>query len=523
MAHNDYFNEILFLCPSLGSYLGFREYDDKYENFLDKKLINSLYKINKKYIKLNEKIHTDDIKINGFLWNLKNEVLSLKTDLLMVPLSSFNNIITDSIYYNKEFYPLKTQKDVDNLLKRLPTVNDIIDSCIKTLKIGIKNKMVIPQLICKILIDDLQTYLDTKKYIIKIPINLDKKNYDDISNIFAIKLEKLIIFLKEVYMPKCQKNLGICFLPNGKKLYKQLILNNVTLDISPEEIFKYGLSEVKRIEDEYKKIRNKMGLEKLTLQEFYKNIKDNPKNYFKNKEDLLEDYEFQQKRIKDTVMKKNFYYELKNPNKIKPIPKYQETSSPAAYYYSGNYTQTRKGTFFVNTRDLKENPRYETYALSLHEGSPGHDYNFQYMIENKIAPCNIFSFSNNGFTEGWGLYAESLGEYTEIEFFGKLNFEILRAVRLVIDVGIHYYGWNFNKAFNYMKKHIPMNHETLKYELIRYISIPGQALSYKIGERMFLQLQKKFLKNDTNIKEFHKKILDNGVLPLEILKDIKFT
>jgi uncharacterized protein (DUF885 family) len=141
---------------------------------------------------------------------------------------------------------------------------------------------------------------------------------------------------------------------------------------------------------------------------------------------------------------------------------------------------------------------------------------FEYMIENKIPPCNIFCFSNNGFIEGYGLYSESLGDYTELEYFGKLNYEILRAVRLVVDVGIHHYGWNWDKAFNYMKKHIPINHDTLKSELIRYISIPGQSLAYKIGERVFLQLQKGFLKNGGDIKDFHEKILENGVLPLEI-------
>jgi len=520
MSQEDYFKELLQLYPSYGSYLGFREYDDKYENFLDRNIKNKLYKLTQKYIKLYDRVKTDDIKINAFKWNLKNQIDERETNLWMIPLSSFDNIITNQIYYNKTFYPLKNQKDVNNLLKRLPYVNDTIDSCIETLKIGIQHKIVIPQLSCKIVIDDLQNYLDIKEYIIKIPNGLDKGNYDDLANQFSKKLEKLITFLKDVYIHKCQKKLGICYLPNGKNLYKQLILSNVTLDISPEEIFKYGISEVKRIEGEFKKIRNKMGLEKMTLQEFCKHITDNPKNYFKNKEELLENYKFQQKRIKDTIMKKYFKYQLKNPNLIKAVPKYQETTSVSAYYYSGNATQTRKGVFFVNTRNLKENPRYETYVLSLHESSPGHDFMFEYMIENKIPPCNIFCFSNNGYIEGWALFCENLGDYTVLEYFGKLNYEILRAVRLVVDVGLHHYGWSWDKAFNYMKKHIPMNHDTLKSELIRYISIPGQALSYKMGSRVFLQLQKEFLKNDGDIKDFHKKILENGVLPLEILKNI---
>jgi len=517
MSQTEYFNEIMQLFPSFGSFLGFNEYNDKYENFLDRGLAKKLEQIIKKYIKLNNQ-PTNDIKIIAFKWNLKAQLSELKSNLWMIPLSSFDNIITNSIYYNKEFYPLTTQDDVNNLLKRLPYVNDIVDSCIKTLKIGIKNKIVIPQLSCKIVIDDLQNYLATKEYIITIPNGLDKGNYDELSNIFANKLQKLITFLKDVYIHKCNKKLGICFLPNGKKFYKQLVLSNVTLDISPEEVFKYGISEVKRIEGEFKKIRDRMGMTKMNIPDFYKHIVDNPKNYFNNNKEVLNDYKLQRERIQKTIMHDNFNYQLKIPNKISSVPKYQESTSVAAYYYAGNYTQTRKGTFFVNTRNLHENPKYSTYVLSIHEGSPGHHYQFQRMIENKLPPCNIYCFNNNGYVEGWGLYTESLGKYNDLEYFGKLSYEMMRAVRLVVDVGLHYYGWGWNKTFNYMKKHIPMNHATIKSELIRYISIPSQALAYKLGERVFLQLQKDFIKNGGNIKDFHDRVLENGVLPLEILK-----
>lgn len=522
MSQQEYFNEFLELYPSSGSYIGFNKYNDKYENFLSRDLTRKVYKLTKKYIKLIDNItDTNDIKMNAFKWNLKIQLDDLQNDLWMMPLSSFDNSITSCIFYNKEFYHFDTQNDIDNFIKRYSSLHEIIDSCIYALKQGIKHKMVIPKISCKIIIDDLQNYLDTKEYIVHISDKFNKHNYESLTLNFAKHLLKLITFLKNEYIYKCTDTLGIYALPNGKELYRHLVIRETSLNITPEEVFKYGLSEIKRIRREFEKIRDKMGLHHLNLQDFYSHITNNKQHYFKNKEELLDNYKFQQKRIQNSIMKNKFKYQIKNHNKILPVPKYQELTSVAAYYYAGNFTQTRKGTFFVNTRNLKENPKYETYVLSIHEGEPGHHYQFQSMIEQKIPVYNIFNFNNNGFVEGWGLYTESLGNYSDIEYFGKLNYEALRAVRLIVDVGIHYYGWSWDKTFNYMKKNIPINHETLRSELLRYISIPGQALAYKIGERIFLKLQKEFLKNGGNIKDFHEKIFKNGVLPLEILKSIK--
>jgi uncharacterized protein (DUF885 family) len=522
MLQHDYFNELLELYPSFGSYLGFNNYNDRYENFISRKLTQKMYKITQKYIKLTNNINDiNDIKMKSFKWNLKIQLNGFKNNLWMMPLSSFDNIITNCIFYNKEFYPFNTQNDIDNFLKRHNSFHKIIDSCISSMKEGIKHKMVIPKISCKMIIDDLQNYIDIKEYIIKIPEKFNKHNYDSLTLTFANRLLKLIAFLKNDYIHNCTDTIGLCALPNGKNLYRQLVISQTSLNITPEEVFKYGISEVKRIEEEFKKNRNKMNLSHLDLHSFYKHVQDDSKNYFKNKKELLDNYKFQQKIIENSIMKDKFKYQIRNHNTIKPVPKYQEKSAAAAYYYSGNFTQTRKGTFYINTRNLKENPKYETYVLSLHECSPGHHYQFQYMIENKLDPSNIFAFSNNGFVEGYALYTESLGDYNYLDFFGKLSFEILRAVRLVVDVGIHYYNWSFDKTFTYMKKHIPINHETLKSELIRYIDLPAQALSYKVGEKIFLELQKDFLKKQGNIKNFHEKILENGVIPLEILKNIK--
>lgn len=218
-------------------------------------------------------------------------------------------------------------------------------------------------------------------------------------------------------------------------------------------------------------------------------------------------------------MKDNFHTPLKTNYEIKAVPKDMEGSAAGAFYYAGNY-QKGRGVFYVNTRDLRENPLYSAYVLSLHEGQPGHHYQFQYMIEKNIPESIVFAFSAEGFVEGWALYVENLGKYTPIERFGKLSYEMLRAVRLVVDVGVHYYGWTWAKALKYMIANVPVQKSELESELMRYISIPGQACSYKMGERLFKQLAEAFVKKGVgDIKEYHEAVLEHGVIPLEVLKE----
>ncbi len=169
------------------------------------------------------------------------------------------------------------------------------------------------------------------------------------------------------------------------------------------------------------------------------------------------------------------------------------------------------------------------YALSLHEAEPGHHYQFQYMIDAKVPIHKIFAVSGNAFVEGWALYAESLGEYDLkdklglYKYVGRLTYEMFRAVRLVVDTGMHYYGWSFAKCLRFMSKHLAMSRSEIITELERYACIPGQALAYKIGELTFQRLKKEYLQafqhNKNAIKEFHKIVLEDGVLPLKILED----
>lgn len=523
---SDFFKEYLELYPSTGSFLGYREYDNRLENYLSQYLSDKWKKILIDYGKRLKiiKPKNKNLQTESFEWYIKNEIQNFN-NLWMIPLTPFENDITSLIFFNKHFYPLKNKDDIANLVLRYKSMRKIMISCKAAIREGIKKKITLPQRLCKILIKDLKEFYNSKQYIIKIPKELISEEYKTILIEYAITLHNLIEFIEKIYYPKCRKTLGICFLPSGDKTYRNILINQTTLDsVTPRSIFLYGMSEIERLKNEFYKNQIELGYENLTLEEFYKIILDDPKYYAETKEELFRYYHKKQEEIKNTIIKEYFEKSLNYTYKIKAIPKDLEDSSVGAFYYSGNYKKKRfsdkitNGTFFINTRDLKENPLFSAYVLSLHEGEPGHHYQYEYMIEKHIPEYNIFAFESNGFIEGWGLYCESLGKYTPIEKFGKLSFEMLRAVRLVIDVGIHYYGWSWNKCLKFMMEHIPMKQSELESELIRYISLPGQAVSYKIGENFFLNLRDEFLKSGAgNIKEFHNEILGNGIIPLSIL------
>jgi uncharacterized protein (DUF885 family) len=243
-------------------------------------------------------------------------------------------------------------------------------------------------------------------------------------------------------------------------------------------------------------------------------------NKYKNKKEVFKDYENTRKYLWENIISENFNISIKEPYEIKPVPVELEKSMAGAYYMQGDLSGSRNGIFYLNIRDTKNMLRSNCLTLSKHEGIPGHHFHITYMNENKKLPLFIKMSNYTAFIEGWALYAENLGDFDyDITYFGKLNSEMLRAIRLVIDTGIHYYNWDYEKCYKLFKKYTIYPDSEIEAEIYRYVAIPGQALSYKIGELTFLELRKKFMKKHNDIKKFHTLVLENGQLPLNILID----
>jgi uncharacterized protein (DUF885 family) len=388
------------------------------------------------------------------------------------------------------------------------------------MKEGMKCGVVLSKFICKRMIKLLDKFYNDKSYVIEEV----SEEYAGIFKQYGRKLKELIAFIKTKYLKKCINGHGLCYLPNGKNMYKFFVLQKTTTDKTPREIHQIGLKEVARLKGELESLKTKMGFGSLTLQQFYDKMRNDPKNYYTKSEDILQGYEDTKATIEQKIMPKYFRTQVK-PYEIKAVPKEQEEGSPAAYYYPGN-SSGRAGVFYVNTKNIKENPKFNMVALTLHEGNPGHNYQFQYALDKNIPDYRVYATDGTAYAEGWGLYAESLGdalydqatEEGRFYYYGRLNYEMFRSLRLVVDTGIHYYGWSHKKALDYMLKYSSLEKGELDTEVERYICLPGQALAYKIGQMFISDLKTEYMKKaGADIKDFHDKVLENGVLPLKLL------
>ncbi len=498
----NYFNDIIKLNPSFGSFLGYRKYDGDYENSLSAEYRKKYKALLQKYKNTKDKVLRYEVKMG---------LEGLKYKFYLIPFASHNNEIINFTFFNQTSYPLKTARDYENLVRRHEIFMECIDSGIANMREGMKCGMVLPKLICEKMIAGVDAFYKKKGYIIEVP-----KKYEYIFEKYSLKIKELIDFLKGEYLKKCMTGVGVCYLPNGKKMYRYLVRAQTTTNRTPEDIYAFGLKEVSRIKGELEKLKGKMGF-KCSLLEFYNKMKSNQKNYCATKEGVVQEYARVGKKIRETVMRKYFWDKVK-PYELKKIPKDMEEGNAGAFYYPGN--KKRVGTFYINTRDIRENPKYSMMALTLHEGIPGHHYQYRYMIEKNIPFYKIYGIEGNAYVEGWGLYAESLGEYDDYSYFGRLSYEIFRALRLVVDTGIHYYGWTYKRAVDYMMKYISFERSEIDSEVERYICIPAQALCYKIGETVIKGLRDNYMRGEgADIRDFHRKILENGVLPLDILKE----
>jgi uncharacterized protein (DUF885 family) len=525
----DYFEEYLKLYPSFASFLGDRSKDGVWENTLDRSHNIKYGRLMKKYDKLVDKVPSRNIDMQILRWIIRdnNEGMKHPTDLL--PISSFENPIIDFTFLNKTMYPLETEGDCEHLLSRSRRFADWMVNAVQKMKSGIKRRVVLPRMICQKVIDNLDKFYKNEDFIIKIPPHL-VKNKDDVTDRYynfmrseyKKSLKSLIDFLKREYLPACRDTVGLCGMPYGKNMYKYLVRSLTTLDdITPQYIHDLGLREVSRLSREIHDVKVKLGYPKdMCLEDFYVSMLTKKTNFFSSMNELMQTYTDMQKYINNNIVKKYFKVDVEDYDIIK-VPVNMQESSAGAFFYPGTaLSKERKGTFYINTRDLRENPKYAVMALSLHEGKPGHHYQFQYMVEKGVPLHKIYAVNGTAFVEGWALYVESLGEYKNdpYHYFGKLTYEMFRAVRLVVDTGIHAFGWSFKDAVSYMVKHVALSGTEIETEVERYICNPAQALCYKIGEQKLLSLKHRFLKKVDDVKRFHEFVLEDGVLPLSLLE-----
>jgi uncharacterized protein (DUF885 family) len=434
-------------------------------------------------------------------------------------------------------FPFDTVGHYDAFIARAKTFPAYVDNQIDLLKRGLRENIVLNCPAAHAAVNTYQDGLqaDVEKNSFYRPITFmpksfsaaDRQRLDTEFRKFVAEqilpgYQKFDRFFRTKYVPHCRASFGIGKLPHGKAWYNYAILKSTNLALSPKEIHKKGLEEVRRITGELEKVKAEIGF-KGSLQEFRASLAQDPRYFFTSSKEMFEAF---QKVKSDTSKQIPNYFNLIPSHDYKIV----ETSNPedAAGSYNEPTDNIPYGRFVVNTKNLRSVPVYGVTTLSLHETIPGHHFQLalQYEMKDRLSEYQRKLFNSNSFVEGWALYAEFLGNemgmYRDpVQRLGNLNDEMLRAVRLVVDTGIHAYGWSRKKAVAYMKANLASDDGDISNEINRYSVWPGQALGYKIGQLKIIELRRlaeSELGKAFDIKEFHRVVIGSGTVSLGILE-----
>ena len=456
----------------------------------------------------------------------------------LMPLNQLGGIHTDLIDTLTSM-PKQNVVDMENILKRLSTADQKVKQHVILLKAGLDKKMTPPQVVLSQVVSQFDSILTKSvddsalfapfKNLSKIPLDqvaeFQKQARGIIQSKLFPELEKLRTFLKETYIPNSRTDsVSVQSLPLGDQWYKWAIKYHTTTDMTADQIHQIGLSEVKRITAEMTEIKEKVGF-KGSLAQFNKYLLTDSKFFFKDPQELIIAYRNISK-LADASMPQLFETLPRLTYGVREMPAFKAPTSPTAYYYPGSPELGRAGFFEANTHDLKARPKWGMEALTLHEAVPGHHMQISIAQELKDMPKFRKYSGYTAFGEGWGLYAENLGEemgfYTDpYSKYGQLSFEMWRAIRLVVDTGLHSKNWTRDQAIDYFTNNMAKSKIEIEVEVDRYIVWPGQALAYKVGQLKFLELRKVAedkLKEKFNVRKFHDVVLGQGAIPMDLLE-----
>ncbi|HWU93450.1 MAG TPA: DUF885 domain-containing protein, partial [Sphingomicrobium sp.] len=488
---------------------------------------------------------TDQLAYDVFAYQTKDTLRGLQPDLLepqlVRPMNHFYGMQTEYATFasGKGSAPFNTLADYENSLKRNRDFVRNVDEAIAMWRRGEAEGIVDTKLTVRNMIEQLDNQLKLSPE--QSPYFEPVKNFPaaikaadrarltaayqaSITNEIYPELRKLRDFLQTEYLPRAREAVGESAMKGGDALYRYQVQSTTTLPETPEEIHQLGLSEVARITKDFEDVQREVGF-KGTLQQFFDYMRTSPKFQPKSRESLRQDF-YRIKTAVEAKVPQYFSKVPKTPLVIRAYDPFREKFEAGGSYEQGSADGSRPGTFYFNAYDLPSRSTWEETTLFLHEGEPGHHFQISLAQENPALPSFMRFGGNTAYVEGWALYAETLGYpmgfYKDpYQRFGTLNDEMLRAMRLVVDTGIHTKGWTRDQAINYFLTHSGESKTDATAEVERYIAIPSQALAYKIGALTIQHLRDKAkaeLGPKFDIREFHAQVLGSGALPLQILE-----
>lgn len=543
----EYWEEFLRLNPLNATLNGDYRYNDRLENSIGPRYLADSLALDQQYLGKLKSI--DAARLSGQA-RLTYDIFELDRELgiqgyrfpgELLPINQFFSLpaLFAQMGAGGGLHPFATVKDYEDWLKRVTDFVSWVDQAIANMRAGIGRGIVQPRIVMEKVLPQLEPMIVAEpgqslfyRPVKQFPDAFSQSERARLTAAFARAIQDQIVpahrrlhaFIRDEYLPRTRATVGITSLPGGEEWYAYLVKLQTTTAMTPEQIHALGLEEVARIRAEMHKVIERVGF-KGDLPAFFAHLRSDPRFYYAAPDDLLNGY----RALKDQVAgaaPRLFSIAPKADFEIRAVEEFRARSAAGASYQPATPDGARAGVFYVNTYDLKSRPRYSMQAIYLHEAVPGH--HFQLSIQQELEDLPRFRRFGRytAYIEGWGLYSESLGRELGLyadpyDYFGALGAEIFRAVRLVVDTGLHARGWSREQAIEYMSANAPVGPAEAVSEIERYIALPGQALAYKVGELKLKELRARAtrgLGEAFDVREFHTLVLTDGALPLDVLE-----
>ncbi len=544
-----YFEESLKMKPLMATYIGDNRYNDLLPNNIGPEYRAASRAFEARYLAALEEIDParlsaeERISYAVFQRERARAIAAQRFPSHLLPINQAGSLMTvmPALGSGRNAQPFETRQDYENWLKRLEAYVVWIDQAIANMREGMALGVVQPRPVMeKVLVQLDDLVVDSaEESIFFAPVRQMPETFDaDLrATLTANYLEaiagsvipahrRMRDFVQEEYLPRARASVAWTALPDGKAWYEFNVQEHTTTRLTAREIHEIGLQEVARILGEMDGVRRQVGFNG-DLQAFFDFLENDPQFYFTDGAELLEGY-LELKRRVDAALPTLFSVFPKADYEVREVEAFRAQSAAGASYQNASADGSRPGIFYVNTYNLKAQPKFGMETLSLHEASPGHHFQISIQQELESLPrFRRFGSDYTAFVEGWALYAEYLGRELGLfkdpyQYFGRLNDEQLRAMRLVVDTGLHEMGWSREQAIQYMLDNSTLAETDVVSEVERYIAWPGQALGYKIGDLKIQALRREAeqeLGERFDIRDFHREVLSDGAVPLDVLEE----
>jgi uncharacterized protein (DUF885 family) len=542
----EYFETQLELSPMNATAIGDSRYDDRLDESTTPGFREKVLGLQRAFLDRARRIDAASLSDSSritydiFVTEREHALAGQRFPEELMPFNQMSGLPMDLAVYGSGAgpQPFATARDYDRFLTRLRQFPRWADGAIALMREGMSRGITVPRPAMAKVVPQLReivtpTLTDSIFWapIESMPAGIGAEDRERLQSAYRAALlrevlpayQRLADFIERDYLPAARTTVGWTDLPDGAAWYRWRVREATTMDLPPEEIHSLGLAEVARIRGEMLAVKQQVGFAG-DLDAFFRHLEEDPRFYFTNEQDLLEAYRDVKHRI-DALLPRMFSDFPKADYEIRAVEPFRAASAAGASYQSPSADGKRPGIFYINTYNLKAQPRFGIETLSLHEAAPGH--HFQIAIQQELDDLPRFRRFNNyvSYAEGWALYAESLGRelglFTDpYQWYGRLSDEMLRAMRLVVDTGLHSRGWTRERAIQYMLDNSSLAESDVTAEVERYIVWPGQALGYKLGQLHISALRAKAesqLGEAFDVRQFHSQVLRDGAVPMDVL------